>query len=69
MRLELDKSDLVSLVKGSVPNYSVMEKPLISISGIYNGSYDKWEWNYKFEEKLTEQELLDMYILCRDSWK
>lgn len=69
MEIKVNKADLTSLVKGSVPNYSVMENPVVNKSGRYNGSHDRWEWNYKFEEKLTEKELLDMYILCRDSWK
>ncbi|MEK4030821.1 hypothetical protein MKZ02_20085 [Pseudobacillus sp. FSL P4-0506] len=69
LRLELEKEDLVSLVKGSEPNYGVMDHPLIDKCGEYSGSYGRWDWNQYRLEKLTEKELMEIYRICKRSWK
>ena len=67
MLLILDKTDLISLVKGTIPNYSIMSNPIIDKNGRYSGSYDRWEWNYKAFEECTESELLETYYLLKSS--
>lgn len=70
MQVELTRVDLVALVKGTSPYYNVMEAPIVKRCGSYiGGHHDKWDWNYKFDTGLSEQQLWDLYILCRDSWK
>lgn len=67
---KLDKIDLKNLVKSVSPNYSVMEYPLIKKSGRYIGGFhDKWDWEYGFEKNLSENELWEIYQLCKTSWK
>jgi hypothetical protein len=68
MKQDLTKQDLTNLVKGVAPFYNLFLNPLVRKSGDYNGSHDKWTWHYGFEKDLTEQELWDLYVLCRDSW-
>ena len=69
MNIDLTKEDLAALVKGIVPYYSLFEDPLVKKSGHFNGGFSsEWSWNYGFEKNLTEQELWDLYIMCRDSW-
>jgi len=70
MKVELDRDDLVSLVKGTYPSYEIMDSPLIRLSGKYVGGFhDKWVWNDKFSPVLTEDNLWEMYNICKDSWK
>jgi len=69
MKVELDRDDLVNLVKGVYPSYEIMDIEVIKMNGRYVGGFhDKWVWNEKFDNHLTEIDLWDMYILCRDSW-
>lgn len=69
MKVELTKKDLVCLVKGTSPNYDVMNNETIKKCGRYVGGFhDKWDWEYGFGDDLTDQQLWDMYILCRNSW-
>lgn len=67
--IALDKEDIISLVKGQSPNYSVMEHRLIKKHGNFDGSYGKWNWNSFSLEKCTEEELKEIYRLCKESWK
>jgi len=68
MKVELDKVALMSLVCGQQPNYSLFEHPMVKKCGSYRGSRDEWRWcSYSLEE-LSEQELYDLYVLCRESW-
>ena len=68
MQLDLDKDDLISLVEGSSPDYSVMEHRLVKKHGNFNGSYGNWSWNSSLGI-CTEQELLEIYKISKDSWK
>ncbi len=68
MNIDLDKNDLINLVRGQPPYYPIFDNVLIKSSGYYNDNKG-WVW-YKYElDKLTEQELFDLYQLCKDSWK
>lgn len=69
MKLDLDKDDLISLVKGSNPGYSVMEHPLVEKHGRFNASYGNWSWHSFSLEKCTEQELFEIYKICKGSWE
>lgn len=68
MLIDLTKEDLVNLVNGCSPNYSVFENDEVKINGSYNGSYDTWSWNKGSLRDLEEEELLSLYRLCVDSW-
>lgn len=65
MNVNLDKCDLISLVKGQDPSYKMMEHPLVKANGRYAGSYGRWDWNYKALEKNTEQEIWELYQLLK----
>lgn len=70
MHMELDKADLVSLVRGTDPNYSAMDHPLVKQYGRYWGGFrDEWDWDTDRLKKCTEEQLLDIYRICKDSWK
>ena len=67
MLIEIDKRGLYSLVKGTSPNYSEFDNPLVKKAGHeYSDQYGKTNW-YNLD-KLTDMELYRLYIICRDSW-
>ena len=69
MTVELTKPDLMSLVKGTGPDHSIMEHELVKPFGSYRGGHhDHWDWHGYALDKLSEQELWDLYCICRDSW-
>lgn len=67
MEVNLDKYDLICLIKGSTPNYNVMDK--LSKYGYFNNSYGEWKWHIFNLDNLTKQELYKIYNLCKESWK
>jgi len=68
LKLDLDKNDLISLIKGTDPNLNVMEHPKIRYRGSYREPYGRWDWNYGAFEKCTEEEMYEVYKICKNSW-
>ncbi len=67
--LQLEQEDLVNLVLGVSPNYSIMDYFLNNELGELRGTHTEFQWNtYKLKEK-TEKELRDIYFMCKNSWK
>jgi hypothetical protein len=66
MLCELDHGDLMSLVQGTYPNFDLI--PVFSSQGLgrYRGD---WDWESGKLIKLSEEELLEIYIACKDSWE
>lgn len=68
--MDLDKDDLVSLVKGTSPWYSAMDQPLVQRYGSYSGPRgEEWAWHTWRLKECSEEELLELYQICKDSWK
>ena len=67
--VHLDRKDLISLVKGTEPFYSVFEHPLVKDNGDYVGGFvDKWAWNHPKLNTLSNEELVELYYICKNSW-
>lgn len=67
MTLDLDKEDLISLVKGTTPIHSLFEHPLIKECGSYDRYLENWIW-YTFKlKKLEEQTLYNLYQLLKNN--
>lgn len=67
--MDLDREDLLNLVKGTSPYYNVFENPLVKRCGSWTGGFvDKWSWNSGLNS-LTDAELMKLYKTCKDSWK
>lgn len=63
-----DKEDLISLVKGNEPYYSAFDNKLIHKYGEHHGGFDEhWEW--KSLDNATTEELIEIYRICKESWK
>lgn len=70
MILDLDRYDLMSLVKGKTPNYSVMHNPLVEKHGYYTGGIkDEWTWNFCTLHDCSDESLYEIYLICKNSWK
>lgn len=70
MQLDLDKDDLVSLVNGTTPYYTVMNHPIVRRYGEYYGGHTEvWSWHKERLKECSEEELLYIYQICKASWK
>jgi hypothetical protein len=68
MKIELEREDLLNMVKGTSPYYSVMEDTLVKKAGQWiGGMADRWSWGDL--NSLTDEELFKLYKICKDSWK
>jgi hypothetical protein len=66
MIVDLEREDLINLVKGTSPSYAVMEDKLVSLCGRYTGGHsDTWAWKFAFFVDITDKELWDMYLMCK----
>lgn len=67
MTVELTKSMLIDLVRGTFPNFDLFENRMIAHCGTYNDNQG-WQW-YNHNLKLyNEEELMQMYKMCKESW-
>ena len=68
MIVDLEKEDLISLVKGKSPSYEIFGNSLVKSCGSYNGSHGTWSWSDHSLNELSEKELFELYCLCKQSW-
>lgn len=67
MKIELDRKGLETLIAGNSPNYNEFDNPLVKKAGhIYSDQYGKTSWSSL--SKLTDKELYELYLICRNSW-
>lgn len=67
MILELNKDDLISLVKGQEPSYSAMDHPKIKNLGRFAASYGRWDWGHDSFKNMTEGEIYEVYFILKNS--
>jgi hypothetical protein len=64
MTIELDRDDLMTLVRGSDPGYTYITEFEKAGYGSYTGGFvERWDWNNL--EKFTEEELYEIYKKCK----
>ena len=67
MNVNLDRKGLETLVYGSGPYYNEFNNPLLKKAGHqYSDQYCRTSWNSL--GKLTDDELYQLYLICRNSW-
>jgi hypothetical protein len=70
MNVELSKEDLLSLVKGASPYYSIFDDKRIKPYGHFVGGHaEYWQWSDSALQELSNEQLFEIYQLCKDSWK
>ena len=68
--VKLDRKDIISLLKGVKPNYSVMDRIPSELGSYVGGFVDDWHWNYISEDvPFSDDELYNLYLMCKESWK
>ena len=66
MIVNLDKTDLINLIKGIEPPYSMLNQlTKKNLGKMWGGHNETWEWNKYALEELTEIELFTFYQLIR----
>ena len=70
MELYLDRKDIISLLRGTKPNYSVMNNIPKELGSYTGGFVNDWSWNNINENvPYTDEQLYDLYLMCKNSWK
>ena len=70
MTVSLDRKDIISLLKGTSPYYSVMDKIPKDLGSYVGGFKDEWHWNSISENApYTDEYLYELYLMCKNSWK
>jgi hypothetical protein len=68
MQVELDRKDLEALVMGIGVNYSEFSNGLVKKAGhSYSDQYGRTSWESL--DKLSDEEVFDLYIICKISWR
>lgn len=63
-KINVDRQDLINLIKGSDPTFEQMNIPVIASNGWFSGSYSRWSWTGNFKE-LDDQGLYELYITLK----
>ena len=66
MKIEIDRYGLEILVKGSNPHYNQFNNPLVKKAG--HRFSDQYGSSWESLDKLTDDELYQLYIICKNSW-
>lgn len=68
MLVELNKNDIINLIRGTYPKYEDLSKFEKLGLGDYSASYDRWTWpdkSSKCWDKFSKEELFKIYkSLC-----
>lgn len=67
MDITLDSRGLKTLIKGSAPYYNEFENALVKKAGHeYSDQYGRTSWRNL--DELSDEELYQLYLICRYSW-
>lgn len=70
MNIELDRKEIISLLRGTTPAYSVMNKIPKELGSYIGGFVDSWQWNYINENvPYSDEYLYSLYLTCKNSKK
>ena len=70
MLVDLDRKGIISLLTGCKPNYNVIDKIPKEFGSYVGGFVNDWEWNNINENvPYTDEQLYDLYLICKNSWK
>lgn len=68
MTIELDKKTLIILIKGTGCSYTAFNNQLVTKAGhSYSDCYGTTSWSSL--DELTELELYELYLICKNSWE
>jgi hypothetical protein len=64
-KIALDRVDLISMAKGMKPHHEISE--LMDIG--HFDSNAEWKWNWDAFKDLSDIDIYNIYIMCKNSWK
>lgn len=68
MNVELDRKGIISLLRGTTPPYSVMNKIPKELGYYIGGFVDRWHWNDISENvSYSDECLFNLYLMCKNS--
>ena len=68
MKVELDRKGIISLLRGTTPPYSVMNKIPKELGYYIGGFVDSWHWNDISENvSYSDEYLFILYLMCKNS--
>ena len=68
MKVELDRKGIISLLRGTTPPYSVMNKIPKELGYYIGGFVDGWHWNDISENvSYSDEYLFNLYLMCKNS--
>ena len=68
MNVELDRKDIISLLRGTTPAWSVMDKIPKELGFYVGGFVGGWQWNYISENvPYSDEYLFNLYLICKNS--
>lgn len=68
MNVELDRKDIISLLRGTTPAWSVMDKIPKELGSYVGGLVYGWHWNYISENvPYSDEYLFNLYLTCKNS--
>lgn len=66
MKVDLNKQDLISLIKGVTLKHDLVKNPAVQSVCYYVGGFnDRWYWDNGSLNQLSESELWEIYQLCK----
>ena len=63
--MDVDREDLVNMIKGSQPSFAAMETPPINNLVNYSDQYGRYYWDDIKLEKLSIESLKTVYFICK----
>jgi len=70
IKLTVDREDIERMVLGISPAYIAFDHELVKKCGYFCGGFvEEWRWSRSEIEKLTPDELVKLYLVCKMSWK
>lgn len=67
MLMELNRNDLIKLIKGTFVPYELMNDEVLKKMGSYVcGFADEWKWNTFISEDITDEQLYHTYLKLKN---
>lgn len=67
MNVELDRKDIISLLRGTTPAYSVMNRIPEELGSYIGGFVDSWQWNIYENVPYSDEYLFNLYLMCKNA--
>lgn len=65
MNVELYRKDIISLLCGITPPYSIMDKIPKDLGSYVGGFVDSWQWDINENVPYSDEYLFNLYLMCK----